>query len=181
MTESSRRITRTSALSTVAVVIALALSACVAERSAPPAPQATESSPALVDSALMVDEYEQTVDGFPNDLPDGVNFAPAVPKEFDLTGKSEPGVGESFAYFYWVCAWQDAFITAYKADDKKTQTAALDALAQWKSTDFYRDHFDDPQDLWTSEMIDPARAGDPTELIAYFENGCSYYRENNPR
>ncbi len=138
------------------------------------------AEPPLLDSNLMIDEYHLTVDSFPEELPPGVSFSNDVPSSFDLTGQSEPGVGESFAYFYWACAWQAHYIEALEAQDKPAQTEALDQLERWTTTDFYRDHYDDPQDIWTTMIVDPARAGNPAELIAYFENGCAYYTENNP-
>ena len=163
---------------TALIIGVTALAGCTAQVPAP-TPPPTQTVVPLVDSKLMVDEYYQTIEEFPEPLPGGVSFATEIPTSFDLEGQSEPGVGQSFAYFYWACAWQQEFILGYDDEDLARQTQALDMLERWKETEFYAAHYDDPDDLWTTLMIDPARAGNPTELISYFENGCGYYIENN--
>ena len=66
------------------------------------------------------------------------------------------------------------------AKDIQGQAVALDQLESWKSTAFYRDPFEDPADLWSKNMLEPARNGDPSELRENFVNGCSFYLQNNP-
>lgn len=128
----------------------------------------------------MADEYRAAAASFPHDLPPGIEFPPQVPETYDPAAASEPGVGKSIANFYWICAWQAAFIDAQTVGDIAGQVAALDSLESWKSTRFYDEHYEDPQDLWSKLMLEPARAGDATELVAEFEAGCGAYRDQNP-
>jgi hypothetical protein len=173
---------------TSGVLAVVVLSACTSapRASAPttPPPAAASATPPsgkdLLDASQMVDEYRDTAKRFPADLPPDVAFPESIPGTYDPAALSEPGVGESIANFYWICAWQAEFIDAWGVRDTSRQADALDALEDWKSTGFYRDHYEDPDDLWTTKMVAPARAGDPTELIEGFEAGCAHFRQANP-
>jgi len=171
-----------------AAAFIVAMTACTADTADKPPSAPTSAATAaprtdpddFLNADQMADEYRATTATFPNDLPPGIEFPAQVPETYDLAAASEPGVGEGIANFYWICAWQSAFIDAQTVGNTAGQKAALDSLESWKSTSFYKDHYEDPQDLWSKLMLEPARAGDATELVAGFEAGCGAYREQNP-
>ena len=180
--------TRAAGAAVLAAALVFALAACTTDAaeklpvsSAPAATPAPPTDPSdFLNADQMADEYRDAAATFPNDLPPGIEFPSRIPDAYDPAAASEPGVGESIANFYWICAWQSAFIDAQAVEDSAGEEAALDSLESWKSTDFYQDHYEDPGDLWTKLMLEPARAGDATELIAGFESGCGAYRDQNP-
>jgi hypothetical protein len=169
------------------LVFGILLSGCTLQEAEGPGTAASESpesggdpSSNLLDSEGMADEYVSTAQDFPLALPEGIQFPRAIPDGYDPAAMSEPGVGQGIAYFYWMCSWQKAYIDAKSEGDVADQVNALDNLELWKSTSFYDKWFEDPDDLWTKNMLEPARSGDDGELVENYENGCGYYDQHNP-
>ena len=148
-----------------ALVIALMLTGC----STPVTSPADETS-GFTGYEGYVEIYTETVASFPETMPEGVNF-PSSPPE--LGGSIGKGNGIAAAYFFWQCAWEDAYL---KTTDPETKSEAMLQLRRVPETVWASQYLEDPDDIWL-QVLAEAELGDPSALREFYENGCSYYRE----
>jgi hypothetical protein len=127
-------------------------------------------------------EYQKAAAEFPEALPAGVSFPNALPPVYLKNNYvAEAGVGEGVAAFYWLCAWQDAFLAAQTSGDQAAADEAFERMsADWESLPYYEKHVEDPGKTWHKNVIEPATLGDITPLKRDFNRGCSFYQEHNP-
>lgn len=161
---------------------ALMTSATPSRDDAPPTHVESDRTPpsGFVKPEGMQSEYQQTVTGFRYDLPEGVRFPGTAPRTADDEDVfHENGVGESYVYFYWQCAWMREALEA--TGSKDALDTALTQLNLWETTDFYRDHVDD-SGAWADAVLDPAFRGDFGLMKEYYQNSCPglLERSNTP-
>jgi hypothetical protein len=125
--------------------------------------------------------YMAAAASFPDELPAGITFPEALPPHLlEDNYVAEAGVAEGVASFYWLCAWQDAFLAAASANDQRAADAAFEKLTTgWESLPFYEKHVEDPDKLWRKNVLDPAANGDFRPLGRDFQRGCRFYVEHN--
>ncbi|MEJ1088462.1 hypothetical protein WDU99_09055 [Microbacterium sp. Mu-80] len=123
----------------------------------------------IVDSDTYVELYQETVVSFPEHLPDGMTFPDTPPP---MEGEIGRGNAAGAAYFYWVCAWEDIYLTK---TDSSTRQTAMDAMRKFPQTEWGSRYYDDPDNVWGA-TLDAAELGDLTELRAFHESDCSFYR-----
>lgn len=119
-------------------------------------------------------EYDDTVAGFPYDLPDGVTFPAQVQQPTQATIYQE-GAGLVQAYQFWECAWMDRALAAHGTD----QTAFDVALAQLEegTSSIYRTQYMiDDDDNWGGIALAQAALGDSTVLGEFFRADCIWYQ-----
>lgn len=126
-------------------------------------------------------EYLAAVQAFPASLPlpEGGHFPASGPTNRPRDVLYSPGAGENEVYFYWRCAWSDAFYTASDAHDTQAITAALDMLEEWPKTAFFAQHVFDSDPGWKAAVVDPARVGDDTVMRKMDGSDCGFFFDAN--
>lgn len=141
-----------------------------------------QPEPLTIHGKKLMAEYQTALSEFPESLPDGVGFPDTLPPALLKNNYvAEMDVGERQAAFYWLCAWQDVFLTAESIGDQAAADVAFDRLASgWKSLPYHEKHVDDPHQVWRKEILGPAKLGNDRPLKQYFNTSCSFYQEHNP-
>jgi len=123
----------------------------------------------------MREEYDRTLENFPDDLPfpEAVDTHPPLESQIvtdpETTDLFQVGSGESQAYIYWECVWM---VEALKADgDREGLDAAVDMLESALDSEFRRRYYEDPGRVWELEVLGGARTGDLSSLKD-FAVGC---------
>lgn len=106
--------------------------------------------------------YLAAVESFPHALPAGTNWPATIPKGYDdpHARYEADSLGESIASTYWRCAWEGEFLDAREGSDQGRQAAALAMLDIWVSDPYFAEFFEDPEQVWKSHMLDPAKNGE---------------------
>lgn len=128
--------------------------------------------PGLTGYEGYVEIYKKTVANFPEAMPEGVTF-PKLPPE--MGGSIGKGNGAGAAYFYWQCAWEDIYL---HSPDIELKQIAITQLRRFPETSWAAKNLEDPEGLW-DQLLDEAELGDPSILGEFYQNGCSFYREQN--
>lgn len=84
----------------------------------------------------------------------------------------ERGAAEEVVLDYWLCSWEDAYITAHKQHDSAAMNRAGIQLATWYDLEYAKRWVHDPDRAWKKEVLDPAVAGDTRAMAAESEE-CS--------
>lgn len=133
----------------------------------------TPSEPTnVIDGATYVELYQETIDDFPETLPDAVEFPETPPP---MGGQIGRGNAAGAAYFYWLCAWEDVYLTDL---DSTTRATAMEQMRKFPQTSWGSRYYLDPDNVWGS-TLDAAELGDLTELRAFNESDCAFYRTAN--
>jgi hypothetical protein len=128
--------------------------------------------------------YTAAPASFPNELPAGITFPEALPPHaLEDNYVAEAGVAECVASFYWLCAWQEAFLAAASTNRQRAVDAACEKLTtDWESLPFYEKYVEDPDKFWRKNVLDPAANGDFRPLERDLQRGCRFYvAHNDPR
>jgi hypothetical protein len=135
--------------------------------------------PGFENATGVLQEYDQTVQSFPQKLPPGIQY-PSQPPSSVLQPdvQAQDGVGASFVAFYWLCAWEANYLHAFSSNDEKQEHTALASLSKWPTIPFYQEHIVDPTNAWEANVLDPAKLGDPSGVKEDFTS-CGAYKEYN--
>ncbi len=132
--------------------------------------------PKLIEnSAKLQGEYLESISDISVPLPDGVKYPASSEVVLGENTVADPGVGASYANFYWKCAWEDAYFDALATKDPNAAKSALTTLGSWESLPFVKAHVVDPERIWYSGIYKPAFDGDTRLLYDEFSNGCQFY------
>ncbi|XUK63967.1 hypothetical protein ABMA10_18550 [Plantibacter sp. RU18] len=75
--------------------------------------------------------FEEATTDYALPLPAGIAWPEALPDEMLAKNvKMEEGVPKTTALFYWLCAWEDNYLTAEKGGDEAQQAQALKMIQQ---------------------------------------------------
>lgn len=121
-------------------------------------------------------EYRRVSRLIPEPLPPGRAYPPALPDRMipaSSDGVMEQGLGRYVAWYTWLCAWESAYLTASASDDKPALAAAEAKLNQWPSMEFHRDDEDDPDHVWTTNVLDKMNLDDPSGVKSDYDSLCS--------
>jgi hypothetical protein len=135
-------------------------------------------SGSFVEPAAVQKEYSAAVSTFPEPLPTRVTFPSKIPAQAP-DSRSQPGVGASFASFYWLCAWEHVYLAANTAGNKETATAAAGKIGLWTTLPWSQKYFDDSNHSWRDAVLTPALHGDASGVQAQYQGDCGIYRDNN--
>lgn len=125
--------------------------------------------------------YEAAADSFPEPLPECDRWPTSLPEGLSRPGRYEATLaGEVFASTYWRCGWEGEVLEAQEAGDTTRRDKALDMLGKWVTEPYFQILYEDPEQGWKRDVLDPARTGDVTEMRSQFSAGCRHYREFNP-
>jgi hypothetical protein len=139
----------------------------------------TGSKPYLTADAVQqaTDRSEST---FPEPLPEGVAWPVAAPTAMTAKNvKVDPGVPRATTSFYWLCAWEDAYMKALHRGDQSAAAASLSTAERFRSLPFFKEDYDDPNNLWYTNVIEAARNGDSSGIEADLAQ-CTYFYESQP-
>lgn len=137
------------------------------------------SAPYLTAEAVQqaADQSEQS---FPEALPAGIAWPTAVPAAMTAKGvKVDPAVPRATTSFYWLCAWEDAYMKALRSGDQDTAKTALATAERFRSLPFFRENYDDPTNLWYTNVIVAAQNGDTSGVEADLAQ-CTYFYQSQP-
>ena len=106
--------------------------------------------------------YLEAAETFPHPLPAGLGWPAGIPNGYnDPNGRYEAhSLGEGIASTYWRCAWEGEFLDAHESNDQSRQTAALAMLEIWVSDPYFTEIFEDPDQVWKSYVLEPAKNGE---------------------
>lgn len=160
------------------VVVVAGVSAFVGTASAVSAAQ-RDSSPAVLPAGFgyasaVVDEYQRTVASFSLRLPEGYSLPERLPTTLAENVIYEDGVGESYAYFYWQCAWIDAALNLDNIESRLAKET-LAELDHWDETAFYDKYVEEGEFTWEGTVLAAALEGDVTPISQYFEVNCQEF------
>ena len=137
------------------------------------------AAPYLTAAAVQqaADRSEQS---FPEALPAGVTWPASVPSAMTAKGaKVDPAVPRATTSFYWLCAWEDAYMKAVRSGDHASASTALATAERFRSLPFFRENYEDPTNLWYRSVIVAAQNGDTSGVEADLAQ-CSYFYESQP-
>ncbi|WEK13836.1 MAG: hypothetical protein P0Y48_01070 [Candidatus Microbacterium phytovorans] len=125
----------------------------------------------------MREEYDRTLENFPDDLPfpEDVDTHPPLESQIvtdpSTTELYERGSGLVQAYLYWECAWMVQVLDAGGVGEQAEE--ALDVLESEAALDseFRRLYYEDPGRMWELEVLGGARKGD-LRSMRDFAVGC---------
>lgn len=126
-------------------------------------------SPSISDADDALSEYRDSVETWPQPLPDGDSY-PETPVGFSKDEKYEEGFGTSFVAFYWRCSWMTVYLDAFDSGDVSGQTEALGYLERWRDLPWVQEHVVDSDGGWQQRIIEPARLGDPTTMRKFSQS-----------
>ncbi|QAY59675.1 hypothetical protein ET475_06495 [Microbacterium protaetiae] len=132
-------------------------------------PRHDGQSERVIDSAEYVHIYKATIQDFPEPLPARIAFPDEPPH---MEGDIGIGNAAGAAYFYWVCSWEDVFLTA-TTDTERHEAAAH--LSDFPNTTWGLSHYDDSEGIW-KKLVESAELGDLTELRQFYRSDCGFYR-----
>jgi hypothetical protein len=170
-----------------AVLITVLLAACGNSANQRGATEVAKARPSEATQSLSYQAkevmalYKAATASFPNELPADITFPGTLPSYLlEDNYVAEAGVAEGVASFYWLCAWQDALLTAASSNEQGAAAAAFERLStDWESLPYYQKYVEDPERLWRTNVLDPATRGDFTPLERDFQRGCRFYLEHN--
>lgn len=141
------------------------------------APVVTPRPPSITwkeDPAVFAAETKK----FTQPLPEGIAWPAALPSNLlEENVEMEVGIPEAIASFYWLCAWEDKFVSATDRGATEDASAALAMVEKFVELPFYKEHFEDPNRVWYQTVVEATKAGDLTGLKVDL-NGCAYYFAN---
>ncbi|MGW6172096.1 hypothetical protein ACWF5H_01265 [Arthrobacter sp. NPDC055138] len=116
--------------------------------------------------------YLAAVESFPHALPAGTDWPAGIPSGYsDPHGRYEAdSLGEGIASTYWRCAWEGEFLDAHEGSDRGRQAAALAMLDIWVSDPYFAEYFEDPEQIWKSHVLDPAKNGELRRMKSEYRN-----------
>lgn len=144
------------------LAIAIAAGSCLLLSScAPTAQTAGEHPQGFMGPEQYQREYEDTIENFPETLPDGFEFVPTPsPPQGDIA----VSLGTAEAYFQWNCAWMEQYL----ADPNEE---AMKQLRRFPHTTWATENYEDPDGIW-DETLDEAELGDLSTLREFAETDC---------
>lgn len=160
----------------LAGALLLALTGCGASAAAPGSPPR-----AAVDSGVerellgydqMVSEYQAVKARLT--LPAGIEFPATVAPPSQPT-MYETGIGTTHAETFWLCAWEEEWLTT-RASDPARAAAALAQLRTAPDTDFMSLYLDEAGRRLFAEYLQKADLGDPSGFQQTFTANCDGYR-----
>lgn len=156
----------------LALAVALVPTACTA---APPV------APGMIGD--MAKAWAADVSAFPRDLPSGIEWPespPAVLLEDDTN--YEVGTSSMMAAHYWLCAWEDVYLSEVNGGDPDLASAALITVGDFQNLSMVQQYVENPGE-WYAGVVATAAAGDLAPITTDFDGGCAFYREeqNNPK
>ncbi|WP_146076515.1 hypothetical protein [Rathayibacter sp. AY1A7] len=113
-------------------------------------------------------------------LPAGVSWPTSLPdflKEKDV--KMDASVPRAIASIYWLCAWEDSYVTAVDEKNDTQASASLKEIAKFVELPFYKEQFVDPEGAWLKNVLQKAQSGDASGVREDLQQ-CGYFQENNP-
>lgn len=156
----------------VAAIATGSLSSCAA---GPAASTAAGSSADAVTSGEAPGALAAETADFPQPLPDGVSWPDELPRHLSSDrANMEPGVPRAMVSFYWLCAWEDAYLKASESGESNAQADSLDMVARFLELPFYAEHYDDPDRLWYNNVVVRARNGDDAGVRSDVAQ-CDYF------
>lgn len=118
---------------------------------------------------------------FPEPLPPGTDWQLRTP------GFTEPqqnpaaqmpsiedGIQDTLVAGYWLCAWMDSYLQAVDGDDPAGQADGMAYLSKFTQLPAIQANMVNAE-VFDSNVIAPARDGDPATVREYFKT-CSNYR-----
>ena len=123
----------------------------------------------------MRDEYDRTLENFPDDLPfpEGVDTHPPLESQIvtdpETTDLFEVGSGSGQAYVYWECTWMLQVLAAEGKGERADQ--GLDMLESALDSEMRARHFDDSSGVWENQVLRSARQRD-LGMLRDFAVGC---------
>jgi hypothetical protein len=135
----------------------------------------TQSNSPPLDSSQVAKAQKNEMAAFPFALPEGIQWPLDTPEFMkSTTSKFQEGVASATVAFYWLCAWEDNYLTSAHAQDEKREAEALRMIANFPTLPFYQTHVDDPHGSWFKSVVAPAQGGDSSGVEADVER-CSYF------
>ena len=140
-----------------------------------------QSNGGLLDTATeLTKQYRAAAAAVPSPLPEGVTY----PETSDFVSlekgaMAEPSVADAIANFYWLCAWEDAAITANAVGDKDAQADALASIEKWETLPFTTKHVIDTERAWYAHVLEPAQRGDFAGMKDEYASSCAMYKDHS--
>lgn len=155
----------------IALLLMVGLSGCASDNA--PAGDQGEPTSLFFEPSQMSEELKKEIEVFPEPLPPDVIWFTETPSELSQENtKYEDGVAAGAVAFYWRCAWDESYLSAFDEGDAIRQNTAISMISKWDSLPFYKAHFVDPDQGWRRTVLDPATLGDPTTLREVYNNDC---------
>lgn len=123
---------------------------------------------------LFVSEIKR----FPQPLPDGIEWPNVLPGHLrEDNVEMQATVPRAMVSFYWLCAWEDKYLTSSEAGQGQSSDHALDMVSKFMDLPFYEEQYDDPEQLWYSNVVVEARNGNNSGVRSDLQQ-CGYFYEN---
>lgn len=122
----------------------------------------------VLTGSQLASVYESKAQNFELSLPEGY----AIPKKAPSSVTSNSGgKGVAFAaiYFYWLCAWENTYLSSFNSGGASAAEPALTEIKKWPTTEFATKYWSDPDGEWTKNVVTPATLGDPAGIRQDFE------------
>ncbi|MBW9110157.1 hypothetical protein [Microbacterium ureisolvens] len=160
-------ISRRTLLQVAAVGSGIVLGAWIPSAGAAAAPAGAAAEGSGLEGFIDIDgvhaEYRAAISNFRLPLPTGWSFpAESAVREPEPNVMWEQGTGEFEAYLYWQRAVATAAQDAHLRGDDAEADRLLDALESGYNSSTRRGLIDDPDNLFVTVTIGPARGGNPT-------------------
>lgn len=140
----------------------------------------TPDSTGFLTSEKVQQATDQSESAFPEPLPAGIAWPQALPATMTAKGaRVDPGVPRATTSFYWLCAWEDAYMKAVKGGDANSASTALATAARFRELPFFQEDYVDPDGLWYTNVIEAALNGNTSGVEADLAQ-CTYFYESQP-
>ncbi|MCS5724054.1 hypothetical protein N1029_18830 [Herbiconiux sp. CPCC 203406] len=134
----------------------------------------------------MLEIWAKDTASFPLPLAPGIEW-PENPPAF-MTAEdvmNEEGLSGITAAFYWLCSWEDAYITTSEAlegsqVDPAAKAAAVSSLRSFASLPIVQKRFIGSAE-WAAVIVPAAKSGDIEAIKLDYRSNCGIYSAENGR